>query len=236
MLTPQELREKTFEKAMFGGYDMGGVDNFLDTVAADYATLHNENSVLKSKMKVLVEKIEEYRATEDGMRKAILAVQKMSDEQVSEAKDKSIAMLQEADSRSKAMLEDAELRSGAMLREAEEKVAKMLREAQTEVAVEEAKLLEAKKSCAQYVERMRLLCTKQLDFFDKLGEISVPVSAPAQETKPGWDTVRSIEDSVSRLSDAPAEEVKPAVEKGAADATDEPTRLFDLDSLRFGDK
>ena len=227
MLTPQELREKTFEKAMFGGYDMGGVDSFLDAVAADYAALHTENGVLKGKMKVLVEKIEEYRATEDGMRKAILAAQKLSDEQVNEAKDKSIAMLQEA-----------ETRSNAMLRDAEEKVAKMIREAQTEVAVEEAKLLEAKKSCAQYVERMRLLCTKQLDFFDKLGEIQPVAPAPVQEVKAsGWDSsVRNLEDSVARLADAPEADVKPASEKYVADSTDEPTRLFDLDSLRFGDK
>lgn len=229
MLTPQELREKTFEKAMFGGYDMGGVDNFLDAVAADYAALHNENAVLKGKMKVLVEKIEEYRATEDGMRKAILAAQRMSDEQVNEAREKSLAMMQEA-----------ETRSSSMLREAEEKVAQMINEAQTEVAVEEAKLLEAKKSSAQYLERMRLLCTKQLDFFDKLGEMQPPVAAPAPvaETKSaGWDnTVRSIEDSVARLAETPDSEIKPVMEKVMADAADEPTRVFDLDSLRFGDE
>ena len=221
MLTPQELREKTFEKAMFGGYDMGGVDDFLDAVAADYAALHSENAALKGKMKVLVEKIEEYRATEDGMRRAILAAQKMSDEELAQAKAKSEAMVREA-----------EERSAAMQRAAEDKVSVMLHEAQTEVAVEEAKLLEAKKSCAQYVERMRLLCTKQLDFFDRLGEIKAP-AAPAAETKSaGWDSVRSMEDSLSKLSDAPAE----TAEAPAADASDEPTRLFDLDSLRFGDR
>ena len=57
MLTPQELREKTFDKAMFGGYDMAGVDDFLDAVAGDYAALHKENDVLKKKLKVLVDKI-----------------------------------------------------------------------------------------------------------------------------------------------------------------------------------
>lgn len=225
MLTPQELREKTFEKAMFGGYDMTGVDDFLEVVSNDYAALHKENTVLKSKMKVLVDKIEEYRATEDGLRRTILAAQKMSDEQLEEAKKKSQAMVQEA----------------------EEKAAKILRDAQTELASEENRLLEAKKSSAQYIERMRLLCSKQLEFFDTLGEKkSSVVTPPAPEKKQeipktagsaDWDTVRSIEDSVAKLTDSPELDVKPEVERsGSADATDEPTRLFDFDSLRFGDK
>ena len=220
MLTPQELREKTFEKAMFGGYDMAGVDDFLDLISGDYEALHKENAVLRSKMKVLVEKIEEYRATEDGMRRAILAAQKMSEEQLAETQKN----------------------CAAMLREAEDKAAQIIRDAQTEAAVEEARYLEAKKSSAQYIERMRLLCSKQLDFFDGLSEAAPKVvSTPAPEKKPtaaqeaGWDsTVRSIEDSVAKLADAPELDVRPAVERTApADSTDEPTRMFDFDSLRF---
>ena len=55
MITSQEIREKTFEKSMFGGYDMGGVDDFLDSVANDLALLQKENATLKGKLKVLVE-------------------------------------------------------------------------------------------------------------------------------------------------------------------------------------
>ena len=61
MLTPQEVSERAFPKASFGGYNMGQVDEFLDILTADYTSLYNENAVLKSKMKVLVEKVEEYR-------------------------------------------------------------------------------------------------------------------------------------------------------------------------------
>ena len=72
MLTPQEVSERAFPKASFGGYNMAQVDEFLDLLTADYTSLYNENAVLKSKMKVLVEKVEEYRATEDAMRKALM--------------------------------------------------------------------------------------------------------------------------------------------------------------------
>ncbi len=30
MITPQDIKEKTFEKALFGGYDMAAVDRFLE--------------------------------------------------------------------------------------------------------------------------------------------------------------------------------------------------------------
>ena len=33
-MTPQDIRERTFEKAVFGGYDMAGVDDFMEEAAA----------------------------------------------------------------------------------------------------------------------------------------------------------------------------------------------------------
>ncbi|MDP4108965.1 MAG: DivIVA domain-containing protein [Bacillota bacterium] len=86
MLTPQEIEQKKFEKAVFGGYDMASVDDFLDALTADYNMLYRENVALKAKMKVLVEKIEEYRSVDDEMRKALLTAQKTAREIVDEAK------------------------------------------------------------------------------------------------------------------------------------------------------
>ena len=68
MLTPQEIQNKKFEKAVFGGYDMSQIDDFLDEVLADYSDLYKENAALKAKMRVLVEKIDEYRAVDEQMR------------------------------------------------------------------------------------------------------------------------------------------------------------------------
>ena len=50
MFTPQEIQEQTFSKAVFGGYDMQQVDDFLEPLTEDYIALYKENSVLKSKM------------------------------------------------------------------------------------------------------------------------------------------------------------------------------------------
>ena len=54
MITAQDIREKTFEKARIGGYDMASVDDFLEELADDITASEKENAVLKSKMKVLV--------------------------------------------------------------------------------------------------------------------------------------------------------------------------------------
>ena len=58
MITAQDIREKTFEKSTFGGYVPGEVDDFLDALSADMAASQKENATLRTKMKVLVDKID----------------------------------------------------------------------------------------------------------------------------------------------------------------------------------
>ncbi len=96
MLSLQEIQSVTFEKAVFGGYDMRSVDNFVEKVTEDYAALQKENAALKAKMKVLVDKIEEYRSVEDGMRKALLSAQNIASETVEKAKKEREDILQDA--------------------------------------------------------------------------------------------------------------------------------------------
>lgn len=228
MLTPQNFREKTFEKAIFGGYDTGSVDDFLDEAANDYAALAKENMVLKSKMKVLVDKIEEYRATEDSMRLTLLSAQRLSQQIEQDARDKA----EEALSNSRAEAE------------------RITREAYTQRATEEARLLEAKRESTQYIENMRLLCSKELDFIERIQNMKIndePRRSPSDTVD---ETVRSIENSVERLADTgdESEEVRRVITNSVESSpaiTDEPTRTFSaggstqqkqfsIDNLRFG--
>ena len=99
-MTPQDIREKTFEKAMFGGYDMAAVQNYQEEVATELANAQKEVAVLKGKMKVLVDKIEEYRASEDAMRLAILSAQKVGKQIEDDAQARADKILGEANARS----------------------------------------------------------------------------------------------------------------------------------------
>ena len=96
MFTPQQLDEISFAKSRFNGYDIESVDEVLVPLIEDYTTLYKENALLKSKMRVLVEKLEEYRRNEASMRDAIVNAQKTCDKMVREAEAKCTQMLNDA--------------------------------------------------------------------------------------------------------------------------------------------
>ena len=104
MLTPQEVSGRAFSKAAFGGYNMAMVDEFLDELTDDYTSLYKENAALKAKLKVLVDKVEEYRATEDSMRAALLTAQRMANTMVEEAEEKKKAVLAGAEDEARAKI------------------------------------------------------------------------------------------------------------------------------------
>ena len=97
MITAQDIREKTFEKSRIGGYDMASVDNFLEEIADDITAAQKENSVLKSKMKVLVDKIEEYRANEEALNLAVISAQKLAVQIEADARTRAAAMIADAE-------------------------------------------------------------------------------------------------------------------------------------------
>ena len=160
MLTPQEVSEHTFAKAGFGGYNMAMVDEFLDQLTADYTALYKENAVLKSKMKVLVDKVEEYRSTEDAMRKALLSAQRMADEMVSEAEHRKEELLQNAESEARAKL--------AAIRQ--------------EVESEQFRLTTAQNATTAYVAKLKELYQHEMDYLNGLSKLTAP-AAPAPDRK-----------------------------------------------------
>ena len=96
MFTPQQIEEVSFKKATFGGYDMQAVDEFLEPLTQDYITLYKENALLKSKMRVLVGKLEEYRENEDAMKDAMANTQRTCERMIREAEQKCSQMLSDA--------------------------------------------------------------------------------------------------------------------------------------------
>ncbi len=184
-MTPQDIREKTFEKAMFGGYDMAAVQNYQEEVATELANAQKEIAVLKGKMKVLVDKIEEYRASEDAMRLAILSAQKVG----------------------KQIEDDAQARADKILSDANATSDRILGGLQQETANEEAKLLNAKTSCAKFLEDVRNLCLTQLDYLDGIAA-SKAASAPRAAARPTVSAapVESVSAAPAAQPEAPAAE------------------------------
>ena len=96
MITPQQIEQVSFGKQTFGGYDMQAVDEFLEPLTEDYIALYKENALLKSKMRVLVSKLEEYRKNEASMKEAMTDAQQICDNMVREAEERCARMLIDA--------------------------------------------------------------------------------------------------------------------------------------------
>lgn len=204
MLTPQEVAQRSFGKASFGGYNMAMVDDFLDELTADYEALFNENALLKQKLGVLSGKIREYQATEEGMRKALMAAQQTAGEMVKETEAKCAQMLTEAENSSATMKD--EIAQG--------------------LSAESRKLEAARASVEEFKKHILSVCQKEMDYLAQLDELTpAPISVPAAK---GMDhTVEAIRAAVERSVAQEDEDLTPArteEEPAAPDLAPEPAK------------
>ena len=224
MFTPQEVSEKVFPKASFGssGYSTGPVDEFLDALTEDYAALFKENVTLKAKLKVLAEKVEEYRSTEDAMRQTLLTAQKMASK----------------------LVQEAQAEKDRMLANAKAEAAQEMQRLEDEKKAAEQKLAMAQEKLADFIRRSDELCQAQSAFLQSLPELELAAAQPAEQAAESA-VVDSIEqDILSQYDAAEAETVQPETPA----VTDEPTIKFppvdsgavpsdfrlSLDELKFG--
>ncbi len=87
MLTPDRIKEKTFQTTGRGSYRAEDVDSFLNELSVSYEQMFKENTDLIKKISILAKKVEEYRAEEDSLKMALLNAQKLADRIVAEAKE-----------------------------------------------------------------------------------------------------------------------------------------------------
>ena len=152
MLTPQDLQEVSFEKAKIGGYVMKSVDEFLEPLMDDYVTLYKENAVLKSKMRLLVERLEEYRSNEAEMKSAMEETQRTCD----------------------SMLADAKRRSEELVQKAEEEAKNRNRDLDASVTNEQERLRLAKEATAEFVASVEAHIARQQQALEALKGMDLP--------------------------------------------------------------
>ena len=217
MFTPQEVSEKSFPKASgFGnGYTMTAVDEFLDALTEDYTALYKENVTLKAKLKILAEKVEEYRATEDAMRSTLLTAQKMA------AK----------------LVQEAQTEKDNMLREAREQHAAQLTQLEQERQDAEDKLIMAKQSLAEFVRHGSELCAQQAEFLSSLPEMPVEHPETAQTAAPAADAIQ--QDIMQHMEDVLTVDTAPIADTPVTRDVPDGSAIphdFDrsLETLQFG--
>ena len=146
MFTPQQIEEISFKKATFGGYDMQAVDEFLEPLTQDYITLYKENALLKSKMRVLVGKLEEYRENETSLKEAMVNAQKTCDQ----------------------MIRDAEAKCAQMLSDANRAAAENARNATNLIAEETARVDEARRLAATKISELQQQMNTCLEMLERI--------------------------------------------------------------------
>ena len=218
MLTPQEVSGRAFSKAAFGGYNMAMVDEFLDEVTDDYTALYKENAALKAKLKVLVDKVEEYRATEDSMRAALLTAQRMANTMVEEAEEKKKSMLAGAE-------DEARAKIGAL---------------QGEIELEQRKLNAAKAATADFLQKTRELAQAQLALIERAPDLTPEEIAGDKTAEQKAETdVNAIEERILadfRPTEAAPEEAAPEAapaEENAAKAEEAKAEPLEPDDSPF---
>ncbi len=221
MLTPQQIEQISFSRATFGGYDMSSVDEFLEPLTEDYITLYKENAILKSKMRVLVGKLEEYRKNEASMKDAIVNAQKTCDKMVKEAEEKCKQMLSDANQAAAENTRNASV----LISEENERV----EEARRTAAAKINELQNQLSSCIQALERIKESNRpqppkKELYDYDK------------EPDRPKVDTADAVADEISLNLEAlvgTTEDTAPKAEpKHPAEATT--TSKFASMNLQFG--
>lgn len=180
MFTPQEIEQISFNRATFGGYDMQEVDSFLEPLSQDYVTLYKENALLKSKMRVLVSKLEEYRRNETSMKDAIVNAQKTCDK----------------------MVKEAEAKCAQMLSDANMAAAQNAKNADSLIAVENARVEEAKQLAGIKINEIEDQIRACLQALERVKQANRPV-APIANSKPVSADVmpKNAEDAANAVAD-----------------------------------
>ena len=183
MLTPQQIDQVSFGRSTFGGYDMQQVDEFLEPLTEDYVTLYKENALLKSKMRVLVGKLEEYRKNEASMKDAVINAQKTCDKMVAEAEAKCARMLSSASAAAAAPAAPS-VNSDAM------------------VAAENARVQEARKAAAAKIGELQDQLRTCIQALERIKDANAPVPAPAPKAAPAPVESADVADEIAQNIEA----------------------------------
>lgn len=215
MFTPQQIEQISFGKQTFGGYDINAVDEILEPLTDDYVTLYKENALLKSKMRVLVTKLEEYRKNEASMKDAIVNAQKTCD-----------LMVKEAESKCAQMLSDANLAA-----------AENSRQAKVLIEEENARVDEARRAAAAKIDDLEEQLRGCIAMLEQIKENHRP--APQKAEAFDFDRAEKTSDIVADEISANLEDLVGVVEEAAPKyepkhpASDTTSRFKDLDK-QFG--
>ena len=207
MLSLNDIINASFRKSGFSGYKTDDVDLFLDQVRDSFdqmlktavdqdelvAKLRADKAQMAEKVKILADKVEEFRAQEDEIKNALISAQKVGD-----------ASIREARHRAEIIIKDANLNAEHIAAAAEEKTAEQKREMerlQRSVSDFRAKLL------AAYKEHLTLIAALPAAKPEPPKEAPAPApgAEPGAEQLAGEEAAAAFKADVSCFDSEPTE-------------------------------
>ena len=244
MLTVKQINEVSFGKAGFSGYKPEDVDNFIDEVVESFKQLETErdnavkhaqeltvqnselsakNAEIQEKLAILAQKVEAYRADEDGIKDVLISAQRLAKESIQEAKNKAEVILQDAKDSAQKIADNAKAEAAAAAKEYMEQTEEKreeLEEMKRQVSAFRSSLLEMYKKHLEDINHIPNFRQKekeddetenspkeepaQVESASTADEQPAPEAAPAKQ-----ETVRS-EQAVPAEVKAPAPQAEPS--------------------------
>ena len=222
MIKPSEIKATEFDMSVLGGYKRESVDSFFDSLYRDYEKLYTENTELAQKLKVCIEKIEEYQKDEKFLKAAIINAEKLNETALRDietrekeieqlAKDRAENIVEKAKIEAENIVKTARIKADEAIKACEKETAEKISALNAQVDSETDKLNAIKKEVADFKESVLKLYKDHLNSLSKLPDHAAPETKaePVQQVQPVEKIEKVVEEPVAeKVETAPVTELK----------------------------
>ena len=194
MFSVNQINEKKFEKSALG-YKPESVDSFLFEISEEYKTVVEENKQLQAKIKVLAEKVQEYREQEDSLRDTLLTAQRLGD----------------------SLLKESKAKADVIIKDATVKAEKIIENAQKKLEGEQLALTRIQREVAGFKTRLMSLYKTHIELISALPDYEEPKDEEVSEVE---TTTEEVAEEITEVA-APVVEETPAVEENVEEQPEE---------------
>ena len=209
MLNASEIRNAKFAKAV-GGYKQEEVDILLDKVEADYVQYEKIVRDFQARTEELTKEIEELKRSQSSIQNVLLSAQRLADQIVNEAKEKSEEIVRNAEASIAVITAKEKELSATFERKAQERKSALEKELSDMVKTAQIKVDSIKAAGDDSIARQQLL-------FDKTKmEVAAFKATITARYKEHLELLASLPDNVPMNPKEMAEAVSAAIDKAPA--------------------
>ncbi|MCS7028660.1 MAG: DivIVA domain-containing protein [Bacteroidia bacterium] len=159
MISPLDIRQQTFNKASFGGYDKDEVRAFLYNLSLEWEKLQEENRQLKVNIAKLTQELSTLKEVEQALRDTLMQAKTTAQQTLENAEKQAILHIQEAKITAERII--------ARANEEEKKIQADLRKKIKEVEREYNEILSRRDDIIEQLRAFLAIQTERLKAFER---------------------------------------------------------------------